>query len=339
MKRREFIKSSLAFTAVAGASVGSAFGEILIPSEDNVSQSEMERFVRQMDYSMDRIANSGGEHLNSLFPSTTAEDQQTFFKSGLRSLLLVGNFAELPLKGQVHPWMQKRMMYSAPEVNYSVDQSIELMRNLSDESMENIQSALTDDPDLGSRIIDSLDLEAKSIGVTRTRRRQMKIMGRRLIRRMRHSPHMLVEEYVKKYEKLWFSENSDEALDKLFKMQMDEARYSTISKEAERDALAWNNSGVPDMPIGYGLMINEEPPVDEENKRPPLKGLKLLTIGVIVATTGAILALAAGGITTGLGSVGVILGVTIGPILILIALLIVIISALSRPRKTENASQ
>jgi hypothetical protein len=324
MKRREFIKSGLVMTAIAGATGPSAFGEIFIPTEENVNQADMERFIKELDTSMERISHSGGDYLKSLIPQTPSESEQKIFRSSLRSLMLIGSFGELPIKGQVHPLMQQRMLYSAPEVDFSVYNSFDILKNLSNESMDEIRSALTDDPELGGRILDTLDLEAKSIGVPSARRRQMKVMGKRIIRRLRHSPELLVDEYVKKTEKLFFASNSDEAFERLFKMQVGEERYSAYSKEAESAALQWKNSKIPDIPIGYGLMISEHGDnqhTAETNNPKPSKGLRLLGIGAILTAVGWLtMAIAPNWF-------GLIFGITIGPILIMIALLIMIISS------------
>jgi hypothetical protein len=216
MERRGFIKIGLA-TVAAGASGPLAFREIIAPMGENITQPEMENFTREMDISMDLISHSGGNYLKSLIPQTPTETEQNFFRSSLRTLLLIGNFGDLPIKGQVHPWMQKRLLYSTPEVNFSVATSFDILRNLSDESMEEIRTALIDDPDLGGHILETLDLEARSIGVPSARRKQMRVMGTRIIRRLRHSPEMLIDEYVKKAEKLSTAKNSDEALEHLLK--------------------------------------------------------------------------------------------------------------------------
>jgi len=330
MKRREFIKSGLIITAVADTSGHSVLREIIIPTEENVTQTEMERFIKEMDISMDRISHSGGDYLKNLISHTPSESEQTFFRSSLRSLLLIANFGELPIKGQVHPWMQKRLMYSAPEVNYSVHNSFDILRNMSDESKEEIRSAINDDPGLGDRILDALDLEAKSIGVPSARSRQMKVMGRRIIRRLSHSPEILINEYVKKTEKLLFAGNSEETLEKMFKMQLEEERYSAYSKEAESAAFQWNNSNIPDMPIGYRLMINDQDNNEDPNKtkkREPLQGLKALGVGVIITAVGWLIVAISGSM------VGIVLGVTIGPIIILIALIIMLVSAIRRGKQ------
>ena len=56
---------------------------------------------------------------------------------------------------------------------------------------------------------DSLELEAKSIGIPSRRMRQMRRMGNRIIKRINHSPDMLINEYVSKCEKMMALDDSD----------------------------------------------------------------------------------------------------------------------------------
>ncbi len=335
MKRREFVKSGLVLTVAAGATGHSAFAEIIAPTEENLSQAEMERFIKELDISMDRISHSGGDHIRRLISQTPSESEDKYFKSSLRSLLLVGSFGDLPIQGQVHPQMQKRMMYSASEVNSSVNHSLAILKNLSDESKEEIRSALAEDRNLGRQVLDTLDLEARAIGIHSVRRRQMKVMGRRIIRRLRHSPEMFIDEYVNKTEKLLLASNSDEAFEKMFKMQVGEARYSSCLKEAESAALQWEKLNIPDMDIGYDL-IKDDQENDEEAKETSepgrIKGLRLLGVGLVTTAAGWLLIafhfIPIPVIREVSLALGVVLGVTVGPILTLIALIAIIISAI-----------
>jgi len=317
----------------ASASSNLALGEIVVPLSENVTLTEMENFIREMDISMDRISFSGGEFLRKLIPEAPAEADLNFFRSSLRSLLLVGNFGELPTKGQVHPWMQKRMLYSVPEVSYSVSNSIDILKDLSDDSREEIKSALNDDPGLGMRILETLDLEAKAIGVPTARRRQMRVMGTRIMRRLRHSPGMLFDEYLRKSERLLAAADSDKSLEHLYKAQMGEANYLTCRKQAEDAALQWSSLKIPDLPVGYQPVIfglDENPTTQNEGSVKTKKRLGLLGIGLIATAVGWL------SIAIAPNWVGVILGVTVGPLLILIALIILLIRAISKSGKAGD---
>ncbi|MBE0676135.1 MAG: hypothetical protein IH591_15875 [Bacteroidales bacterium] len=323
MKRRGFVKTGLV-TMAAGASSNLAFGEIIIPVSENISHFEMEDFISKMDLCMDRISFSGGNYLKKLFPQSPSETEQDFLKSSLRTLLLIGNFGDLPIKGQAHPWMQERLLYSAHEINYSVTGSIDILKNMSDESLEDIRTALTDDPDLGDRIMEALDLDAQAIGVSAARRRQMRLMGKRINARLKHSPDMLISEYVKKADKLILACNSNEALEQLLRAQVGEADYSKKRTESEIAALYWNNLNIPDIPVGYKPIITYQDDNQQTKEQTALKNkkaLRLLGIGGITTAVGWIL--------IGLGtSIGLVPGVTIGPLLILIALIMLLVNAI-----------
>jgi hypothetical protein len=331
MKRRGFIKTSLV-TVAAGASSSAAFGEIVVPMSENISHLEMENFISEMNLSMDRISFSGGNYINSLLTKIPDEEEQNFFRSSLRSLLLVGNFEDLSIKGQVHPLMQQRMFYSAPEINYSVSSSIDILKNMSNKSMEDIRTALSDNPDLGDQIMEALDLEAQSIGVSAARRRQMRIMGKRINRRLKHSPDMFINEYVKKADKLLLASNSDEAIEQILKAQVGEVNYSSRRNEVEIAALQWRDFDIHNMPLGYNPIITEQDDNKTSEKKSNLKtrkGLILLGIGGVTTAAGWII------YAVSSGMFGIVLGVTIGPILILIALIMLIISA-SKSSKSKK---
>ena len=335
MKRRGFIKTGLV-TVAAGASGCTTFKEIIVPISENISQSEMANFIKEMDESMDRIFNAGGNYIKSLVSQTPTEDEQNFFRSSLRSLLLVGNFGSLSIQGQVHPWMQKRMYYTAPDINYSITTAIDILKNMSEETKEDISSVLNDDPVLGERILETLDLEAQAVGVPRSRRRQMRVIGTRIVRRLKHSPDMLINEYVSKAEKLIKVGNSEKDLEGLLKSQMGEHNFLNKRNVAENAAIQWNNMNLPYNPVGYSPIktVQTEKGTSQKKSESKIKGLKLLGIGGISTVVGwLIIAIAGGAAMEGIGVIGLILGVTVGPILIIIALLAILISAIANALK------
>ena len=316
----------------AGASSNAALGEIVVPMSENISHLEMEDYISELDLRMDRISSSGGDYLKDLIYQTPTKTEEDFFRSSLRTLLLIGNLGDLPIKGQVHPWMQKRLHYSAPEISYSITSSIDILKNMSEESMEEIKSALSDDPDLGDRIMEALDLEAQSIGVSRARRRQMRVMGKRINRRLEHSPEMLISEYVTKADKFLLACDSDEGLDQLLRAQAGEINYSARRNEAEIATLHWNELDIPDVPVAYKPIIAEQD--DDKQSREGYdkkhkNAMGLLAIGGITTALGLIIIAFGGGIF------GAILGITIGPILLLVALIMLIIIASKRGKSKE----
>lgn len=335
MKRREFIRTGLATMAV-GASGPVAVGEIIAPLGEDIGQTELGTFTMELDRAMDHISLSGGSNIGTLLGGTPTGDEVDFFRASLRSLLLIGNFNDLPIKGQVHPWMQKRMIYSEPEVNYSVETSIGILKNMPEEDLELVREALNEDPDLGDRILESLDLDAGSVGINRARRRQMKVMGKRIVRRLRHSPEMFLGEYINKAEKLMAANNSEEAMDRLLKSQMGEDEYTARIKKAQEAALLWKESGIPDSPVSYSPLVTDQDNSKTAGEALDLKkrkGLRLLGIGLVVTVAGFLLVALFP--ESGLAAVGVVAGVTVGPIMMLTAIIVLIIHAI-KSRKSRQ---
>jgi hypothetical protein len=171
----------------------------------------------------------------------------------------------------------------------------------------------------------------------------MRVMGTRITRRLSHSPEMLIHEYIRKADKLLAAANSDEALEHLLKAQAGEINFSNRRNEAESAALYWSNMNIPDIPIGYNPIITEQEDIKSSGKKNNLKkrkGMGLLGIGSVLTGAGWLfiaLAVAAegSGVLAAVGAIGVVLGVTVGPILILIALIILIIGAINSEKSKK----
>jgi hypothetical protein len=264
-----------------------------------------------------------------------SDEELLNFRVGIRGMLLIGNFNDLSVEGQVHPGMQKRLMYSVPEIESTLTELVNNMRTISPGEREEIKTALHDEPDLGDRILASLDLEARSAGVTSRRRRQLNRMGKRVMNRLKHSPVMLINEYVSKFDKMNANINSDLEMEYLLKQKLGEEEYNARYGKAERAAIKWQNSNLSDMPIGYRSMkdeIYEENPSEKSNKSKYSTGLKVLGIGAIITAVGWLLIGLTGGTDAGI-VLGLGMGVTIGPITILVALFILLVQALKRDPK------
>ena len=105
---------------------------------------------------------------------------------------------------------------------------------------------------------------------------------------------------------------------------MGEDNYSTSRKEAEAASLHWNKLDIPDIPVGYKPIITEQDDnkqSKEKNNSKNKKALILLGVGGVATAIGWIIIAISGGMA------GAILGITLGPLLILIALIMLIASA------------
>jgi hypothetical protein len=340
MKRRVYLKSSVA-TLAASTAGPVALGEIIAPNGEDISAAEMDRFLTEMDIAMDRISYTSGHYLNNLINQPLSDIDLLNFRAGMRSLLLIGSFGDLPVKGQVHPAMQKRLHYSAPEIDSTFMNLKNKLESMSPESCDEVKSILKGEPDLGDRIIESLDLEAQLIGVPSRRRRQMRRMGNRVIKRLRHSPELLINEYILKYEKLNYLYESDTDMDHVMQKHMGDQEFKDRHQKAEFAAFEWQKANLPHSPIGYTSLVNQnvhqEP--SKEDKEPKKKRISTLGIGAIMTGAGWLLV----GLGTLIGTdegvgaviagVGVVFGVTIGPITMLIGLIMLIVQSSKKSKE------
>jgi len=329
MKRRGFIKSGMT-TLAASVAAPAAFGEIIAPDSDYITSAEMDHFLTKMDKAIDQISKTTGHYLIPKMNFQPSNRDLLSFQSGMRSLLLVGNFSDLSLRGQVHPGMQKRLFYSAPEINSSLSELTIRIKSMSLEDRSEIQKALIEEPDLGDRILESLDLEARAVGIPIRRRKQMNRIGNRIIKRLKHSPDMLINEYIAKYDKLTTLDKTDFDYEHLLKKQIGEEEYNKRYNQAEFEAIEWQKQNLIDQPVGYKSLkvIQRDDDLPEEKEQNYYrKGLMTLGVGAIVTAAGWILIAITGGVA------GLIMGVTLGPLIILIALIMLLVKAIQKPRK------
>ena len=324
----------------ASASVGFIPGTLVAPNWTKVTANEMNVFLTGLDNTMNRIADhvSSGIFMQDLFINPDEKDI-TLLRQCLRSLLLVGNFGDLSVQAQVHPGMQERIKYSEAEMNEALSGVTDMLKSLTPEDMHHIKSVVKEDPDLPEKILEALDLEAQYVEVPQRRRRQLRAMQRRIIKRLKHSPDVLVDEYLKKIEKMENYADSEEQLQKMLIKQMGKEKYEETLKEAEIAFEEWNNMNVDDTPIGYKNLHLDQPKQKRE-KDPRFRGGKrLLGIGAITTASGWLL-IAIAGSAEALLWIGVVAGVTIGPILILIALFILLAKAIQKSsEKKQNLKE
>ena len=153
MKRRDFLVGGMG--ALAASVTGCAgINQVIAPNWPNITPLQMNRFLTDLDTSMNHIVENpeGGQFISQLQQSEPSEKDAQFFRQGMRSLLLVGNFGDLSIAGQVHPGVQKRLQYSAPEMDVAVSGTTDHMKSLSPTARVDIQSALREDPTLGDRV-------------------------------------------------------------------------------------------------------------------------------------------------------------------------------------------
>ena len=354
MKRRDFLISGMGALA-AGVTGCTGISQLIAPNWQNITPAEMDRFLIGLDGTMNSITENpeGGRFLSEFQQKSPSEKDARLFRQGMRSLLLVGNFGDLSVEGQVHPGVQKRLQYSAPEIDAAVFGTMDQIKSLSPTARADMQSALREDPALGDRVLEAIDLEAASVESSDRRRKQLHVMGKHIIGRLKHSSDMFINEYVAKCEKLTSHPGSVAETQRFMMARMGQAAFKTRVQEAENAAQYWQQMEPQEIPIGYQLVTNESTnneslPDDsgQEQTQPqrPAKrkksahyyssGLRMLGVGALNLGVGSLLAYStftladddSGSAVLGLYGVSAI---TVGAILIPVGLITLLIGAVT----------
>ena len=118
---------------------------------------------------------------------------------------------------------------------------------------------------------------------------------------------------------------------------MGEEAFKTRLAEAESASRRWQEMELQEIPIGYqALQIQEEKEEPSDDRYE--KGKRILKAGAIMTAGGWLLigiALAGGPETvlfSIIGGLGVIAGVTVGPITMMVALVVLLVQALKGPQ-------
>ena len=352
MKRRDFLVGSMGALA-AGVTGCTGINQIVAPNWPDITPLQMDRFLIASDSAMNRITENSesGRFLSELHEKPPSEKDARLYRQGMRSLLLAGNFGDLSVAGQVHPGVQERLQYSAPEMDAAVSGTTDHMKSLPPTARADIQSALREDPTLGDRLLETIDNETAAVGASNRRRMQLQILGKHIIERLKHSSDMFINEYVTKCEKLTAVSGSAAETQRFMAARIGEAAFKARVREAENAAQYWQRQELEDIPIGYQLVAQEgtnsesesgnsgqeqaqpQPAVNKEEliakaRSDPSKdwyktGFRTLGFGVITTGIGWLM-IAADSYSSGDGDLvilGMVLGITVGPAAILAGLI------------------
>lgn len=329
MKRRDFLMGGIGAWAT-GTTGCAGIRQIIAPSWPNVTPAEMDGFLVDLDGAMNRIAeNPAGERfLSELQQRPSREHDARLLRQGMRTLLLAGNFGDLSVAGQVHPGVQQRLQYSASEMDSTTLGVMNHLQSLSPAARADMQLALRQDAGLGDRVLEAIDLEVSSVGVPVRRRLQLRAMGKHIIGRLQHSSDMFIDEYVTKSQKVLSQPGSAAETQRLMAAHMGEPAFKTRRREAENAAQRWQAMELQEIPIGYQSLAKEETS-EEESDRWYRAGNRLLGFGTITTLVGwLIIAIGAGIGSDGLIVIGLIPGVTVGPLAFLLGIVTILLGGL-----------
>lgn len=262
------------------------------------------------------------------------KQHSTLIQKSMRSLYLTGRFLDMPDEYKVHPGVQSRLIAAQNDMNAAVMGMTEMLEKATPEDFRRVQDQLRKDPLLGERIAQWIEQPAIDDNMPFERRFATRASILQLADRMRaQSPALVTDPIVSKVRRL-------EALP-----HSEAEQIRRISAKVGEEAFWKHQQHLASLYSGWHAKLQTDQGANAAMYPPPgavltpeKPGEWALTKGGIIMGFGGgsvLLGLALAGIGdavmhSGLYWTGIVLGVTIGPILLTIGLIFVIVGLVQR---------
>lgn len=302
MQRRDFLALCTA-PAVAAGGGAQAFGAVgLAPSFPLPPPPDMDGYLARVDAGLERIGRS------SAFAAPAASDaaaSDTLVRASLQAIFLTGMLGDLPVERQLDPGMQDRIFRSLPLFDEVSDGMSGFLASRTQQDFDRVQAALRE-PGASDRLIAALDAEAELTGVSGPRRAQTRQHLRHVTWRLANQPPaLIVDEYLRKVEKVAATDVQSEARQRRLAARVGEKAFWSLQEQAGGPAAA--------------------APAKGNSKRG--RGAKILGIGLLLFAAGAAAAsVSDAGFAVGSG---LVVG-TAGVIMILVGI-VMLLASLGKP--------
>jgi hypothetical protein len=290
-----------------------------------MAESEVQEFLARLERQLSLIREAPPVTDTFAFPASVPSDRkrraQVLTQNALRTLLLAGSFADLPLDGRVHPAVQARVMDHMQEMDDATQAMRSFLEGLTPTERADIGRALRDDPELGMNVVAAIDTEALEVGVSMQRRLHMRRLAAHICARMKQSTPLLLEDTLRKVEKVAALDTDLVAAERRMLAQLGETRFTRLRDDVSHAQARWRvaSSGAS---LSDGAHWGS-PPIP-----PPRRGVAALTTGGILMGFGALhglLGLAL--LNTEAVALGLTIGFTLGGILFIGGLITLIVGA------------
>jgi hypothetical protein len=256
------------------------------------------------------------------------DEKDAMFRRMLGTLLISQGFRELPPETQLEPAVQDRMWKHWDQIGSSVYETSDMLAALDAGERDEIQKTLRERPDLPMVLGQTLDDRAASVGISRSRRLQLRSMMSQTSFRLRHGdPASIIEEYSGKIERLRASSERDgDAIDLASKLGEREFwRYQHLI--AAREATVATPVRVAQMGVMRPGATSSAGASQTEEKKKPHPGSGGLKAGGYMLGIGLLVGLASALIISA-GSFAGVFGLTLAVILCGLGLIVLLISAI-----------
>jgi hypothetical protein len=279
-------------------------------------------------------------------------------RKSIRTLYLTGRFLDLPDTMKVHPGMQARLRAIQPEMDDAVLGMTARLERMTPEDHRRVQGHLRKDEQFGERLARLLEKTAADDGLSFQRTFGVRSATLEMSQRMAaQSPSLVVDPLVRKVRRIEAHPRTDAEESRRLAARIGEDAFwahqerITLLHEAwatrlgSASALASNDYVWPSSapPAGAAHAVYQNDP--SEPLPPPAPGPAKPSSGKrVMGTGGIVMGFGLGSVALGLICAGIsaatstsalvipalILGVTIGPILLVAGLIVVIVGAIMR---------
>jgi hypothetical protein len=344
LDRRDLLKLA-ATSSVAGALDGCAprqaaprtaasIAADLDPQAAEATLSEIDRRLAWIDQETfaDDIVPLSRLRQNEALAGQLQRDTMLVRKS-MRSLYLTGRFLDMPEELRVHPGVQARLLAMQGDMDDAVLGMTDRLERMTDEDHRRVRDRLTSDPMLAERIAQALERTAAEDGMSFERRFGVRASILDLAGRMRaQSPALVTDPLVRKVRRIQARPRSGAAEERRLAAQIGEEAFWEHQKRMATLHDAW----------ALRLAAYQAPqraaasaPAEEKPRNPHAGDRTISTGGYVMGfgfasvVVGLIFAgLASAFSAPGLYIPAVVLGITIGPILLIVGLIMVIVGAI-----------
>lgn len=260
-------------------------------------------------------------------------------RASFRSIYFMGAFMELPEHERAHPGVQARMARLQPEMDTAVDGMATYLEGLTPEDLRGIQDEFKKDPALGMRIGERLHDVAAEDGLGFNRRNDIRMAIDDLSRRMRtQNPALVIEPYIQKTRKIQANPGTDLERERAFAVRAGEKAFWEFQERSKQYVAAWDTTYAARPRIDLVAMEENYPEIDTGHPPDPTSGAKkVLTVGGYLMGAGLASFAGAGifylistlsGSLTGFVAGAIVLGTTIGPLLVLGGIVVLIVGGI-----------
>jgi hypothetical protein len=274
-------------------------------------------------------------------------------RAALRSLYFLGAFTELAEHERAHPGVQARMLRMQSEMDEAVEGMAGFLESLTPEDHRRLQGALKSDPGLGMRIGEYMEQVAKEDGFGYARRADLRLAVDDYTRRMKtQNPALVLDPLVRKTRKIQANLGTAEEHEAQLSGRMGEKAFWEFQQRVHRDLKAWDVIYVSRPRVDLVALAEyaeqKEPPENPRLKSPKtvLKvGGIILGVGFGTAALGGIAYLIGSALGTASSAQGVfygvalVLGVTVGPALVVGGLVTLIVGGIMYAVRANQAPE